>query len=123
MAWEWSHTEEGYSNVYENIHDLPLEDKCVILAEWYVALECYDDDDNAFLDGRYDNKLAEFKSDAEKYDFDDVYAQEIWDLCSNDHNPGGHTWYGRTCDSGGFSAWVCPYGCHLVSFDRNEDKE
>jgi hypothetical protein len=22
----------------------------------------------------------------------------------------------RTCDNGGFNAWMCPYGCHTVPF-------
>ncbi len=39
-------------------------------------------------------------------------ADAIWQYASEDL---------RTCDNGGYNAWMCPWGCHTVSFDGPDD--
>jgi hypothetical protein len=115
MAWSWSHAPEAYFTVYENLQDLDRDTLCVVFTEWKTALE----HEGEFFDGWYDQSLAEIQ--ANDILTNDILANVIWDYCSQDHNVGDQ-WYGRTCDNGGFNAWICPYGCHTVSFDRAEDK-
>jgi len=41
----------------------------------------------------------------------DAMESDIWDRASGEP-------YGRTCDNGGYNAWLCPSGCHKVPFSR-----
>lgn len=110
MAWSWSHTAEAYDNARLNIQDLPHEDLVTILAE--IRAKKWDDDNPdeplSFNNGKYN----EFYEESDKLS-NDILADAIWEFASE---------Y-RTCDNGGFNAHVCPYGCHTVSFDRNEEED
>jgi hypothetical protein len=102
MAWEWSHTSEAYSNAYDNLHNSPQAWLAIAFAEW-KAKEIEDaDDDREPFGAEYELALQAAAATS-----DDVLADYIWDKASEQ----------RTCDNGGFNAWVCPYGCHQVSFD------
>ena len=99
MAWEWSHTPEAYENALRNFKALPTHELCVIAAEWDA------DDVDGFNHELYVQKFKEY----EERGFVDESA--LWDKISGQ----------RTCDNGGFNAWVCPYGCHTVPFDAIAD--
>ena len=104
MAWEWSHTTEAYANAYENLCDLPVNELRIIYAEW-IANE-HNEDDNPTHDmdlDRYESVLRDCQSMT-----DEALSYHIWELTRNF----------VTCDNGGHNAWVCPYGCHTVPFDR-----
>jgi len=100
MSWEWSHTNEAYENARANLGELDSETLSVIDSEWR-----YQDDGEP--DG-FDWESAKSKAIV----WGDITADFIWEKAEEL----------RTCDNGGFNAWVCPYGCHTVSFSRNEER-
>lgn len=108
MAWEWSHTPEAYENARLNTQDLPQGELAVIVAE--IKAKRWDDEneeeDLSFNNGKYEEFLAEAKELTQ-----DVLADAVWAFAEE---------Y-RTCDNGGFNAYLCPYQCHSVPFDRKED--
>lgn len=113
MAWSWSHTEEAYENARLNTHDLSQEELAVILAEWDATTP---DEDYGYSGG----DLNDFDSEAYERALverlklpQDELAAKVWDLACDL----------RTCDNGGWNAWLCPYGCHTVPFDREGDDE
>ena len=106
MAWSWSHTAEAYDNAWQNIAELPKETLDVIYAEWKARTfdgepDC--EECERFNERRYDRALRHASALSAV-----VLAEVIWDNAEEQ----------ATCDNGGFNAWVCPYGCHTVSFDR-----
>lgn len=111
MAWNWSHTQEAYSNARANLEELPLPTLHVIYAEWRASgygtakfdCVCPDHNSRKYWDAlRYACELPA-----------DILVDIIWQWCEE---------Y-AVCDTGGFNAWVCPHGCHTVSFDRTEETE
>ena len=113
MAWGWGHTPEAYSAAYNNLHSLDRDTLCIIMAEWDMEI---------FNEGeydKYDERLAFLTGD--ELETCETLADKIWLQCSEEQKING-TWYGRTCDNGGFNAWVCPHGCHTVSFDDEEEE-
>ncbi len=109
MAWSWSHSQEAYANAQANLEDLPREVREVIYAEWRAVQTRkktdYNDHDH-FDERRYQRALAWVKTSD---DADDTAINEfIWIKAEAQ----------ATCTNGGWEAWLCPYGCHLVSFDR-----
>lgn len=101
MAWSWSHTEQAYENARLNTHDLPQDELAVILAEWdaYVVDEYRDEFDPDAYTAAYERRRLQPH---------DTLAENVWDKACDL----------QTCDNGGFNAWLCPFGCHTVSFDR-----
>lgn len=105
MAWEWSHTTEAYSNAYENILDLNHDTLSVVYAE--IRAKRWDDE-NPDETSSYDNgKYEEFLEEGKELT-NDILADFVWQFAEE---------Y-RTCDNGGFNAYICPHGCHTVSFGR-----
>ena len=108
MAWSWSHAPEAYDAAYKNVHNQTREWLEVCYAEWH-ALEL---DENGDLDtdsfnlDKYTDAIVETRELA-----NDVLADYIWERMSEE----------AICDNGGFNAWACPSGCHLVSFSRKSD--
>ena len=102
MSWEWSHTNEAYRDAELNLQDMPIDELRIIWAEWYAR------DGSSLDDDKYYEALELAK---------DMCAASltaiIWDNASEQ----------RTCDNGGFNAWLCPFGCgpHLVAFDRHSE--
>jgi hypothetical protein len=117
MAWGWSHTEAAYENARENLYALDAEDICIIWAEWRAAVPV-EDDEAEFKPKKYAKALKKAKLRIEEglADRGDIVtpiesmADEIWE----------HASAYATCDNGGFNAWVCPWGCHTVSFDKDD---
>ena len=114
MSWEWSHTDEAYKAAYDNLHRLDYDTLCIISAEWDTLI--FNEDE--YSDGYYDKQLAMYRES--KIYTSEMLADEIWLQCSESQEIDGQ-WYGRTCDNGGFNAWVCPYGCHTVPFELEDD--
>ncbi len=106
MAWEWSHTEEAYSNALDNLIKQEHFWLAMCLAEITASTSHPDYCGDHILD---DKKYDLYRSKYEAWEQDDL-INAIWRFAEE---------Y-RTCDNGGFNAHVCPYGCHTVSFD-NED--
>ena len=115
MAWEWSHTNEAYRDARSNLDDLPRDTVAVIWAEWRAW------DGNTFHAGldlkKYKRELRRAWSLLYRMDhrIDDM-REYIWDKAASEET-------GRTCDNGGFNAWLCPFGCgcHTVPFDRESE--
>jgi len=111
MAWSWSHTHEAYENAYNNLSNLDREDLMIIFAEWRAAQEkggSISDFNPGFDQRKYDRALAY----AATLD-NSALIEFIWE----------HAESFATCDNGGFNAWVCPHGCHTVSFDPEIDPD
>ena len=111
MAWSWSHTAEAYQNARDNFLELPPSTLRVILAEWAAAKR------NEY--GGYDFNLRKYrKAIRENYRLERRLGPHILESLAED------CWNKieelATCDNGGFDCWVCPFGCHTVSFDRIE---
>jgi len=127
MVWSWSHTPEAYQNARDNLSRLPAVELITIRAEWY-ALTDRERDCNAFSAGRYHRACRYLQKRYRRAigangnprlqtvsEFCETLSNEIWEKAENLAN----------CTNGGFSAWVCPYGCgpHLVSFSRPDEKD
>jgi hypothetical protein len=97
MAWEWSHTDEAYADAYENLHQQPLEWLIEAHTEWLAR-----EKNGSFSRRLYSAAKARSSKLAEE-----TLADAIWEHASAQ----------RTCDNGGFNAWMCPFGCHKVTFD------
>ena len=110
MAWEFSHSEEGYATVRIRIGRLGIRVLRVIFAEIYAS-GCVVDEGEAFE-----------ASDGVRADFDERdYALALESAKLKDKEELvrfviAFTFWQSTCDNGGFNAHVCPYGCHTVSF-------
>lgn len=101
MAWEWSHTVKAYWNARENLAELSKEELEIIYAEWSEW-------EDSFNERKYGIALKH----ASKLCHDFLVAW-IWERAEQF----------RTCDNGGFNAWICPYGCHAVPFSREESEK
>lgn len=100
MAWEWSHTDEGISNALDNLAQQQTDWLAECLAEWQAS-RINDAGQHYLRLNRWDKNLAYAKRLP-----DDTLINGIWERASEL----------KTCDNGGFDAWMCPYGCHTVSF-------
>ena len=103
--WEWSHTPEAYANARLNLNDLKTDELQEIFSEWWAYW---------YAEERGLDKLAALSvgvAMAKGKSHDDLFDQ-IWTQAEDQ----------RICDNGGFNAWVCPHGCHTVSFDREENE-
>lgn len=107
MPWSWSHTSQAYYNAKLNLADLGCAQLRVILCEWREYSHSSNDDEryDSFNVERYDQDLANLIASPFPRQ---VMIDSIWDRASDN----------AICDEGGFSAWMCPYGCHTVSFNR-----
>jgi len=116
MSWEWSHTAEAYQNAESNLRRLKPAVLRVIWAEWKAFEPASDEPGGKFrsssssqLNGaRYEAAMKEAKAINP-----DFLADYIWEQASEL----------RTCDNGGFNAWLCPFGCgcHRVSFSSVDE--
>lgn len=110
MAWSWSHSDEAYEAAEANLRALPKEQLEIIYAEWRAAQGkggiIHDSD--SFDERKYKRALAYAKT----LD-DESLADFIWGRASE----------AATCDNGGWNAWMCPSGCHTVSFSPPDEPE
>jgi len=112
MSWEWSHTADGVDNARDQVSVLPTETLRVVWAEW-KALEPLSAENGSCAERGFDEAAYE-QALLEAADIgDDILADEIWEW----------TEAMRTCTTGGWEAWICPWGCHRVPFDPVEDDE
>lgn len=110
MSWEWSHSPEAYDNAESNLRRMKRDELEIIFAEWRAAQGkggSIDYGNPAFDQRKYSRALDHAKTLP-----DSALADFIWNRASEL----------RTCDNGGFNAWLCPHGCgpHCVPFDLAE---
>lgn len=107
MAWEWSHTDEAYSNAREQVEALPRAELLTILREWAY----HDREQAGRLRGRAigpSGRVRGFRLPAGMRRLTaDVLVDLIWSRMEEQ----------RTCTNGGWAAYCCPDGCHTVPFD------
>jgi hypothetical protein len=90
MSWQWSHTQEAYDNVRENIFNLNRKTILICLREF-----------------RY-KETGSFRLDYnERRMSKESLAELLWDKVQEL----------KLCSNGGHRAYICPDGCHTVSFD------
>ncbi|WP_417737726.1 hypothetical protein [Rosistilla oblonga] len=115
MAWSWSHTDEAYAAVEEQIQ-LKAEaanNGDTEAAEWlqtvwseFIASDWREDRVTTDLDLRkYERAIARAKRQGADLGYDKL-AADIWNWSSQL----------ATCTNGGGNAWCCPFGCHLIPF-------
>ena len=116
MAWAWSHTNEAYAAVEDQLNNKADEanNGDIEAAEWihvvwseWVASDWREDRVTTDLDLRtYERASARAKRQGESLGYDKL-AADIWNWSSDL----------ATCTNGGSESWVCPYGCHLIPFN------
>lgn len=114
MVWEWSHTEQAYDNVQENIKRQSREWKEIVFAEWRAAQRPKSDAfDERFNERKYERALKWVKTPGNMTD--EALDEFIWERANAQRN----------CDNGGYNAHCCPYGCgpHCVEFGRLGDHD
>lgn len=134
MAWSWSHTEEAKENVKVNIRELDIETLKIVLEE--------------IFNYQITKKQAEIKAEILKEEFNSLdldyyqlelhneivnsdyfeYLVEAHENSTEEYTELSEFIYEFTeeqslCDNSGFEAWICPFGCHTVSFSREEKNE
>ncbi len=139
MAWSWSHTADAYQNARDNLSALSDEDLITIFAEWKAC-------DVANKISRLEKAAADWDGVDEEMTIAQLLATvEVDDFDSDNFNEDAYERakieateliakgidicdfiYERaeqeaTCDNGGFNAWMCPSGCHTVSFSPSEE--
>lgn len=140
MSWSWGHTHEAYENARENLGRLSVKTLIVILAEWRAWIterECSRcelgdavDPNCSRCNGTGKERIESSSSsslDSSKYEAErkeltrlakcglihkDVLVDDIWERASNL----------ATCTNGGHDAWMCPFGCHMVSFSTFSER-
>ena len=100
MAWSWSHSQEAYCNARDNVLDLPRDVLEVIYGEQHAG-DTHDSEQ--FSQWHYARALSKARKLTA-----DILAESVAERMEEL----------ATCSNGGHRAWVCPYGCHTVSFDR-----
>lgn len=119
MAWSWSHTQEAYNAVENQINRKAekAQDGERDEQEWLVVVSSEIDmngDSSAYpvWNKKYKKALVHNTRLAIKEGWQTL-ATKIWDF-AQEH---------ATCDNGGFNAWVCPDGCHTLPFTDPEESE
>lgn len=112
MSWEWSHAPEAYDNAKENLAN---QNKAWLEVCW-AEIMCAEP--RAWRNRWADNRGYEFDKpsylywlETAKLISEDSLIDSIWKFAQE---------Y-RTCSDGGFDAHCCPFGCHTVSFDLEEE--
>lgn len=109
MSWNWSHTEEAIQNVQTNIASLDDDTLVEVYAEWscaqltgtgYVLIE-------AKMPLARETARSFIDADARDIIVDAIISK---------------TCHHAECENGGFEAHICPFGCHTVSFDNDNDE-
>lgn len=119
MAWEWSHTQEAYQAVRNQIDrkaekaqngDRDEQEWLTVVCAEIDVKDC--DLLFAAWNKRY-RKALYSNTRLAGTDGWQALATKIWDFAQDK----------ATCDNGGWNAWVCPDGCHTIPFTDPEDEE
>ena len=105
MAWDWGHTSEAYENARQNLTLLPAQDLVEAWAEFQT------DEYQADYDSQEHELNLAHGSAILRDEGRDTLEAAVWRLAERQ----------ATCDNGGHNAWICPEGCHTVSFSPEED--
>ena len=116
MAWSWSHTDEAYAAVEEQLNNKAdaanngdteaAEWIQVVWAEW-VASNWEDNLIMSDLDlKKYERCLVRAKRQGESVGYGKL-VENIWEWTSEL----------AACTNGGHEAYLCPHGCHLLPFN------
>ena len=119
MTWDWSHTQEAYDNVYYNISQLSLE----TLREIATEIKTYQD-----MLAQRPERVIEGLSDREILwhpELHEMYLEQVNKLPADILVDLIYKFAAEQaeCTNGGYEAYVCPYGCHSVSFNRDSINE
>ena len=118
MTWEWSHSPEAYDNARENLDNRLERAENGDRHELAWLAEAYGEWSAGKYDGDYHRWLKAYRQAYRRAvrfirsDRGVIITESIWDAMA-DH---------RACTNGGWEAYACPDGCHLVSFSL-EDSE
>jgi len=107
MVWEWSHTDEAYGNVRDQI---AARDRAWLVEVYAEIRAAVPDDEHPWHEPEFSQKKHTAAVRQAGRLADDTLADAIWEFAS-DH---------RECSNGGWEAYVCPWNCHSVPFDPAE---
>lgn len=107
MAWSWSHTPDGIQNVLDNISKLSDAQLATIFGEWCASTPGTD----SFNEKVY-HRARKVAYRLIEEGCRDVLIEVVQ---TRTENLG-------LCTNGGHYAWVCPYGCHFVSFSPETEE-
>lgn len=102
MSWEWSHTNEAYEAAKSNLQSKDRDFLEVAYCEWVAMLATVKNENLDWLEV-YNAEMQRVKEMQTESLID-----HIWERASEL----------RTSDNGGFNAYMCPDGCHTVSFSN-----
>ena len=117
MAWSWSHTDEAYESVHNQLlgkaEDAERGDReaqewlLIVWAEW-KAEDWRDWRCSRFDLHRYRKALRTAHRIVRRHPGTGWHqlAEDVWENAQE---------Y-RTCTNGGWEAYICPSGCHLIPF-------
>jgi len=112
MAWSWSHTAGAYDNARANLEGVSESAWLIdVIAEWRMH-DWGNPNRYTFNQEEWDEKRAAVVDDYGGLPLS-AMTGVIWADMEQL----------RICDNGGFNAWCCPYGCHTVSFSKEEEGE
>ena len=116
MAWSWSHSPEAYESIEIQLNNKGVEanNGDTEAIEWlhtvwseFVASNWKEDRVTTDLDLRkYQRAIARAKRQGAELGYNKL-AADIWNWSSEL----------ATCTNGGWNAWCCPFGCHLIPFN------
>jgi hypothetical protein len=108
MAWSWSHTVEAYDNLHHNLHQQDSEWLRICYAEWEARKKQKPDEYREAEFSKYKYRIT--LNRAAKLP-DDILADAIYEMAEEQ----------ALCTSGGHEAHCCPWGCHMLPFDKLEE--
>lgn len=122
MAWEWSHTDNAYQSIEQQLQamadlatvgDMDVANWLYVCWSEWVASDWRECNGSTDLDLRkYAIALTRAKRQAKELGFCKL-ADDIWNWSTEL----------RTCTNGGWEAWLCPFGCHTLPFSSEVDSE
>jgi hypothetical protein len=132
MSWTWSVGTEAAHYANRKLHAMAQKHIFVIWAEWKTYQKAQEEAREEARAEAEENDWPEPTQGIPSQDFDQEYykeqlkeakaikgrvgkealADDIWKWASEQ----------RTCDNGGWNAWMCPYGCspHCVPFSNEK---
>lgn len=128
MTWNWSHTQEAYDNVYYNISQLSLETLKEIATPFILRLKAAEIKTYQDMLAQRPERVIEGLSDRENLwhpELHNSYLEKVNNLPADILADLIYKFASEQAESTnrGYEAYVCPYGCHSVSFSRDSINE
>lgn len=108
MAWSWSHTHGAYRDARDNVGELDRETLETVYAEIETFKAVRTEEHPVCPGDHFDESVYQDALEIARRKNLSTLADHVWAFAE----------YWRTCTNGGWKAYICPYGCHKVPFER-----